>query len=179
MVVVHRNRKCWHFILNLFWRFSLLCKWNCRQSAGRTEWSPLSAFCVLTHFPLKNIHSLFDTVARIKTNKWYTIKFLSLEPFVPSGSNFEASKNFFLELGFAIAWDAGAYIVLKEMAVNSYCKTPATRPLRRILQIFLPTANISLLQTADIIYSWNGLTWWRQLSLKYPKLSRRTDPWDK
>ena len=38
------------------------------------------------------------------------MKFLSLEPFVPSGSNFEGSRQFFLELGFKINWDAGDYI---------------------------------------------------------------------
>ena len=38
------------------------------------------------------------------------MKFLSLEPFVPSGSNFEASKQLFLELGFHINWDNGDYI---------------------------------------------------------------------
>jgi hypothetical protein len=38
------------------------------------------------------------------------MKFLSLEPFVPSGSNFEGSKQLFQELGFAINWDAGDYI---------------------------------------------------------------------
>jgi len=38
------------------------------------------------------------------------MKLLSLEPFVPSGSNFEGSKQFFLELGFKISWDAGDYI---------------------------------------------------------------------
>ena len=37
------------------------------------------------------------------------MKFISLEPFVPSGSNFEASKQLFLELGFTITWDAGDY----------------------------------------------------------------------
>ena len=37
------------------------------------------------------------------------MKFLSLEPFVPSGSNFEGSKQFFQELGFKINWDAGDY----------------------------------------------------------------------
>ena len=35
------------------------------------------------------------------------MEFLSLEPFVPSGSNFEGSKQLFRELGFAINWDAG------------------------------------------------------------------------
>jgi len=38
------------------------------------------------------------------------MKFLSLEPFVPSGSNFEGSKQLFQELGFHINWDAGDYI---------------------------------------------------------------------
>jgi hypothetical protein len=38
------------------------------------------------------------------------MKFLSLEPFVPSGSNFEGSKQFFQELGFNINWDAGDII---------------------------------------------------------------------
>jgi hypothetical protein len=39
-----------------------------------------------------------------------TMKFLSLQPFVPSGNNFEGSKQFFLELGFSIKWDAGDYV---------------------------------------------------------------------
>ncbi|HLO81028.1 MAG TPA: hypothetical protein VK166_08720 [Chitinophagaceae bacterium] len=38
------------------------------------------------------------------------MKFLSLEPFVPSGANFAASKQLFQELGFKINWDAGDYI---------------------------------------------------------------------
>jgi len=38
------------------------------------------------------------------------MKFLSLEPFVPSGSNFEGSKQLFQELGFIINWDAGDYV---------------------------------------------------------------------
>jgi hypothetical protein len=37
------------------------------------------------------------------------MKLLSLEPFVPSGDNFEGSKQLFQELGFAIRWDAGDY----------------------------------------------------------------------
>ena len=37
------------------------------------------------------------------------MKFLSLQPFVPSGSNFEGSKQFFIELGFSCTWDAGDY----------------------------------------------------------------------
>lgn len=37
------------------------------------------------------------------------MKFISLEPFVPSGNNFEGSKKFFLALRFKISWDAGDY----------------------------------------------------------------------
>ena len=37
------------------------------------------------------------------------MKFLSLQPFVPSGENFKSSKQFFVELGFRITWDAGDY----------------------------------------------------------------------
>jgi hypothetical protein len=37
------------------------------------------------------------------------MKFLSLAPFVPSGENFEGSKQLFIELGFKILWDAGDY----------------------------------------------------------------------
>jgi len=36
--------------------------------------------------------------------------FLSLEPFIPSGSDLDKSKKLFLELGFSITWDAGDYI---------------------------------------------------------------------
>lgn len=43
-------------------------------------------------------------------NKLLRMKFLSLEPFVPSGSNFEGSKQLFQALGFNIAWDAGDYV---------------------------------------------------------------------
>ena len=38
------------------------------------------------------------------------MKFISLQPFIPSGSNFDGSKKLFQELGFKITWDAGDYI---------------------------------------------------------------------
>ena len=38
------------------------------------------------------------------------MKILSLEPFVPSGSDFEASKQLFQELGIKITWDGGGYV---------------------------------------------------------------------
>jgi hypothetical protein len=38
------------------------------------------------------------------------MKFNSIEPFVPSGKDFLASKQLFLELGFNIIWEAGEMI---------------------------------------------------------------------
>ena len=38
------------------------------------------------------------------------MKFISLQPFVPSGDNFEGSKDFFQQLGFDIRWDGGDYV---------------------------------------------------------------------
>ena len=38
------------------------------------------------------------------------MKFLSLRPFVPSGSDFEKSKQFFIELGFNAAWEDSDYV---------------------------------------------------------------------
>lgn len=38
------------------------------------------------------------------------MKFLSLEPFVPSGKHFEKARQFFLEIGFSINWEDGDYI---------------------------------------------------------------------
>ncbi len=38
------------------------------------------------------------------------MKFHSLQPFVPSGPDFEGSKQFFVELGFDLKWDAGDYV---------------------------------------------------------------------
>lgn len=38
------------------------------------------------------------------------MKFLSLQPFVPSGGDFDGSKKFFQQLGFNISWDGGDYV---------------------------------------------------------------------
>ena len=37
------------------------------------------------------------------------MKFLSLQPFVPSGIDLEKAKDFFQQLGFTMNWDAGDY----------------------------------------------------------------------
>lgn len=38
------------------------------------------------------------------------MKYQSIEPFIPSGNNFQASKELFLELGFEIVWEARDYV---------------------------------------------------------------------
>jgi hypothetical protein len=38
------------------------------------------------------------------------MKYNSIQTFVPSGSNFQASKELFLELGFKIIWESAGYI---------------------------------------------------------------------
>jgi hypothetical protein len=46
----------------------------------------------------------------IFTSHIVVMKLLSLEPFIPSGEDFESSKKLFQELGFQINWDAGDYV---------------------------------------------------------------------
>ncbi len=46
----------------------------------------------------------------VRLVKIYVMKFLSLEPFVPSGEDFERSKQLFIQLGFTANWDAGDYV---------------------------------------------------------------------
>jgi hypothetical protein len=42
------------------------------------------------------------------------MKLLSLEPFVPSGKDFEKYKALFIDLGFNISWEAGGYAGLEK-----------------------------------------------------------------
>ena len=59
------------------------------------------------------------------------MEFLSLEPFVPSGSNFEGSKQFFIELGFHVNWEVDGCVgfqrdecrfILQKYDVESFAK---------------------------------------------------------
>jgi hypothetical protein len=46
------------------------------------------------------------------------MNFISLQPFVPSGSNFEEAKQFFQELGFELTWSEADYAGFK----NNNCQ---------------------------------------------------------
>ena len=37
------------------------------------------------------------------------MQFLSLAPFIPSGKDFERSKQLFIQLGFNLTWEGGGY----------------------------------------------------------------------
>ena len=70
----------------------------------------------ILHHYIFDAGSLFET-PDIYTNIFfynfieiYFMKFLSLQPFVPSGKDFDGSKEFFQQLGFTINWDAGDYV---------------------------------------------------------------------
>lgn len=42
------------------------------------------------------------------------MSFLSLQPFVPSGPDYEKAKSFFMALGFELQWEAGGYAGLQK-----------------------------------------------------------------
>lgn len=46
------------------------------------------------------------------------MKYNSIEPFIPSGADFQLSRRLFLELGFQINWETGDYIGFK----NNDCR---------------------------------------------------------
>jgi hypothetical protein len=46
------------------------------------------------------------------------MKYNSIEPFVPSGKDFQKSRQLFLELGFNITWEAGEMVGFE----NNGCK---------------------------------------------------------
>jgi hypothetical protein len=74
------------------------------------------------------------------------MKFLSLQPFVPSGSNFVASKQLFQELGFSISWDSGDYVGFE----NGHCAFILQKfDYKDFAENFMLTVNIS---DADAFY---------------------------
>jgi len=61
------------------------------------------------------------------------MKFLSLEPFVPSGSNFEASKQLFQSSASRLTGMLVIMPVLKEMDANSSFRNLIAQSLHKIL----------------------------------------------
>ena len=55
-------------------------------------------------------HDIYTNILFYNFSEIHFMKFLSLQSFVPSGKDFEGSKQFFQQLGFTINWDAGDYV---------------------------------------------------------------------
>lgn len=71
------------------------------------------------------------------------MKFLSLEPFVPSGSDFKGSKQFFIELGFAVNWDAGDYIGFERDGCKFVLQKYDDRKFAENFMISVKVANVA------------------------------------
>ncbi len=67
------------------------------------------------------------------------MKFLSLQPFVPSGEDFERSKQFFVELGFTIRWDSDGYTAFERDGCRFILQNFNDRPFA---ENFMITVNV-------------------------------------
>ncbi|HCW08849.1 MAG TPA: hypothetical protein DGG95_15950 [Cytophagales bacterium] len=67
------------------------------------------------------------------------MKFSSLQPFVPSGKDFESSKKLFVELGFSISWDAGDYVGFEKDNCRFILQKIDSRPFA---ENFMLTVNV-------------------------------------
>ena|SRR5690606_11481626 len=71
------------------------------------------------------------------------MKFLSLEPFIPSGKDFENSKNLFVALGFEISWDAGDYVGFQKDACKFILQKYDNKDFAENLMINLKVDNVN------------------------------------
>src|SRR5215216_4292197 len=62
-----------------------------------------------SNYEISTLHQFRCNAVEYNFAEITIMKFITLEPFVPSGENFEGSKQLFLKLGFTITWDAGDY----------------------------------------------------------------------
>lgn len=83
------------------------------------------------------------------------MNFLSLQPFVPSGSNFQASKQLFLELGFSIRWDAGDYVSFEKDSCRFILQNFSNK---EFAENFMITVNVSDVNSFWEMVNEKGLT---------------------
>ena len=69
------------------------------------------------------------------------MKFLSLEPFIPSGTDFEKSKQLFQELGFNINWEAGGYIGFENDGCKFILQNYSNKEVAQSLMINIKISN--------------------------------------
>jgi hypothetical protein len=70
------------------------------------------------------------------------MKFNSLEPFIPSGSDFEKSRRLFLALGFEIQWEAEGYIGFKKDACRFILQKFDDKHFAENLMVRLAVSNL-------------------------------------
>jgi hypothetical protein len=71
------------------------------------------------------------------------MKFLSLQPFVPSGENFDQAKAFFQELGFTITWDMGDYAGFKNEACRFILQRYNNKPFAENFMISVDVDDVA------------------------------------
>lgn len=83
------------------------------MGVGTSEsWGLLISVAILLLIQLELSSAMAYKPKRLIINNFIensVMKFLSLQPFVPSGNDFIGSKEFFQQLGFKMNWDAGDY----------------------------------------------------------------------
>lgn len=70
------------------------------------------------------------------------MKFNAIEPFIPSGTRFEESKELFVALGFQITWDGGDYIGFERDTCKFILQRYDNKELAENLMIRLSVSNL-------------------------------------
>lgn len=76
--------------------------------------------------------------------------FLSIEPFIPSGADFEASKMLFQELGFTLTWNAGDYVGFERDGCKFILQKYDVKAFAENLMLSVRTDNVEEFRTMVI-----------------------------
>jgi hypothetical protein len=71
------------------------------------------------------------------------MKFVSLQPFVPSGADFASSKALFIDLGFDVSWDMGDYVGFDRDGCRSILQKLADRAFAENFMISVGVTNVN------------------------------------
>lgn len=78
------------------------------------------------------------------------MKFLSLQPFIPSGKDFKNAKEVFLELGFKVSWDAGDYVGFEKDDCSFILQKYDNKEFAENLMINVRVSNVEEFRTSII-----------------------------
>jgi hypothetical protein len=74
------------------------------------------------------------------------MEFFSLQPFIPSGSDFEKAKLFFQELGFTLSWNDGGYAGFKNANCQFILQQYDVKAFAENLMISVQVADVAALR---------------------------------